>query len=183
MYTLSYSTFWGFYLTTNDLLKEHSIDNKICRTAISTMIGITIANPLFTIQTRQQLYNTNIRNTIKKLYLTNGIKGFMKGYYATILNSSSLFIQMPLYEYLLEDNNIFVASLSSKIISSIICYPFQVIRSHQRYLNNSINLFNTTKKIYKKGFKHFYGGILIYILASSLNFTALMFAKELLQSL
>jgi solute carrier family 25 (mitochondrial folate transporter), member 32 len=180
---LTFPIFWGVYFQTNKIAKEKNI-NPIISYYIAGMIGSFIANPFFVIKTRVQLHNIPIIETIKTTYKNGGIYSFYRGLNATLLNNSKLGIQFPLYDYL-KDNymNVPTASLISKVISTSILYPMDLIRVKQRSSDIPISILKISFDIFNtNGFRGFYRGIILYNMISTPNFVIMMCTMEYIKN-
>ena len=126
--------------------------------------------------------NTKINyfSIIKSTYYGEGFMAFFKGWTSTQLNNTKLCIQFPLYYYCLgETNNIMISSTIAKIVSSTIFYPFDLIRTYQRYDKKNITVIECSKIIYKNnGIFGFYRGIILYNLLTAPNFVLMMIFQD-----
>ena len=188
---MTYPIFWSVYFqfeSVNINIFQNKQANKIANIAMASTVASFACNPFFVIKTRFQtenLKNKKIRyNTlIKDIYKYEGVFGFYKGLNTTIVKSvPTLMIQFPAYDlFKTYTNNIVVSSFLSKIISSAIYYPLDLIRVNQRFNEKKLSIIQACKRIYTtSGFKGFYQGCLIYNAVSIPNFILLMVFKEAL---
>lgn len=195
---LTYPIFWGIYFQANkikwNVLNENNklniYFNKSIKSIVASTISSTCTNPLFVIRTRFQLENINLNNAheykkitfpflIKNIIKKEGFLGFFKGLGSTIFSNFKLCLQLPLYDYLAENNNVVVSSFIAKIVTSTIFYPFDLIRANQRGSINKLTITGTIKKIIKNhGIKGIYKGVGLYNLVTAPNFIIMMFLKE-----
>jgi hypothetical protein len=112
------------------------------------------------------------------------MRGFYKGFALTLANNSKLCLQFPLYDKLKsKTDSVVVSSMLSKIISSTIYYPTDLIRTNQRNMKNNLNMFETAKNLYKVGgCRGFYNGVVLYNMVSIPSFIVMMMVKEWIQS-
>jgi solute carrier family 25 folate transporter 32 len=181
---ITYPLFWGIFFQTKDYTNV----------MVSSSFASLITNPLFVIKTRFQT-NPDIKykSLIRNIYYSEGIYGFYKGFMLTVINNTRLWIQFPLYDEikLRFDNtntisapmSITMSSLLSKIISSTIYYPTDLIRTNQRNMQNNMNMMEVAKNMYKiNGIRGFYNGSLLYNMISVPNFIILMIMREYLKN-
>lgn len=192
----SFPLFWGVYFQSSSHIKPllsqyidpHSFSFKFSNYLFSSSIASFIANPLFVLKTRYQILNNNFNSSysslIHSIYRDEGLTGFLKGFNATLLNSSKLAIQFPLYDYFfLHSNNSVLSSFFSKILTSSIFYPLDLVRTFQRNSTHSLSIFNSLKHIYSSnGLFGLYRGILMYNLVSCPNFVIMMYFINLFKS-
>jgi hypothetical protein len=175
----TYPFFWAFYHTTNNTFNLKLFNNqfydKISNSLLSASISSSITNPLFVIKNNMQtVVNQNVITTIKILYGQNGINSFYRGLPATLMNNTKLAIQFPLSDYLHNNKkyNIGTSAFISKILTTSLFYPFDLIRVNQRNISG-LTIINAIKMIYYNGsncnnykviygIKSFYRGVLIY---------------------
>lgn len=194
--SLAYPVYWGVYFTIYDRRSNFRytgnkhIDNTV-HTLLSGSIASSVSNPLFIIKTRSQYnvingYHQPYAAMIKDIYRTNGLSGFLKGYPATVLSTTKLMIQFPMYEYLREEKeySIVSSSIVSKIIANTLFYPFEVARNIQRVSSAKINLFEViASKFRAGGISGVSRGLVLYNLTSTTSFIVMMYSRELLSFL
>jgi hypothetical protein len=172
---MTYPLFWGVFFQTQNY----------SNVMIASSVASFVTNPLFVLKTR---FQTNINGSARSTYFsltqnifkTEGLGGFYKGFVSTLVNNTKLWIQFPLYDKLKsETDNIVFSSIMSKIISSTLYYPTDLIRTTQRYLKDDVNILQASKNIYKlNGLKGFYNGVILYNMISIPSFVALMVLRE-----
>lgn len=136
--------FWTFYFPIYKKLKENKIPIPISA-YISCCTASTISTPFWVLRQNSQT-NKTIPFSINNLY---------KGLLPTYLLNLSFTVQIPIYEYLKNNEyNIFICTSLSKTISTCIFYPFDTIRARIRDGKIAI------KKI------NYYRGISIYLIRS-----------------
>lgn len=190
---LTYPIFWAIFFQTKQYdftLSKNKVANNILSSLLSGTIASTIANPLFVLKIRKQSEilhgskNNNYMNLVSKIYIKEGIFGFLKGMNVTIFNNFKLGIQFPIFDYLMEktNKNIFLSSIVSKLIATSIFYPSDIIRTLQRDSIEKITSKEIIKKIYKlNGLSGFYRGLLLHNIVSGPNFILMMFIKTKLE--
>lgn len=183
----TYPIFWATFFGSNQLMNNYKfIDNnyldKFIKSYIAGTIGSTLTNPLFVIKTRIQnteRMNTSIIKDLNKL----GYQSYFKGLGSTSLNNVKLSIQFPLYDYLKDiTQSVLISSFLSKVISSTLFYPLDLIRINQRNSDLKLGIIEIIKTIYKKnGFLGLYRGVLLYNAVTTPNFVIMMFLYEFLK--
>lgn len=130
----------------------------ICGCAAGT-IGATVGTPFDIVMVNMQSnpkINTNILTTIHRIYYTNGIYGFWKGYNYTLSRAIvvtscqfSVFEQLKqeLKQYSINETNRFlVSSIVSSIITSIVSNPIDLCKTRKMndiYPNTLMNIYQT----------------------------------------
>lgn len=153
----TYPIFWTLYFSTNEYLSHKKIfdsglADKFTKSYICSLVGSSLTNPLFVLKTRVQNNNSTQISLINTIRETNklGVRGYFKGLPSTLLNNVKLAIQFPLYDYIKDNTgSITLASSSSKIISSTIFYPLDLIRINQRTSNSKDSIINVGRTIYR----------------------------------
>ena len=176
----TYPVFWGIFFQ----LQESKILSGYCDNAFITSfvygnIASTFTNPLFVIKTRFQTYNQP-RMVICGDIMKN-IPSLWKGVPATYINNLKLGIQFPLYDFIKKktNNNIIISSAISKLVSSSLLYPMDLMRVQQRNSKLPLSLYTIGKHTYKEyGFRGFMRGIVLYNSVSLCNFTIMMWLKD-----
>ena len=189
---ITYPLFWGTFFQTKDLIKPNS-NYKMLNTATSSFVASGFAslltNPLFVLKTRFQsaVFNSDPQKIdyiylLKNISKKEGMMSWFKGYGSTLTNNTKLCIQFPLYDEIYDKTkSITTASMISKIISTSIYYPSDLIRTNQRNMKNNINMWDAAKNIFQNnGIKGFYKGCLIYNMISVPNFIIIMVVRDYL---
>jgi len=133
-------------------------------------VSSMIANPFFVIKTRLQTQDTPVRLQPSHL---------LRGYTSTLCGNLKLGVQMPLYEYVNSTyGNVFLAGVVSKLVSSLLFYPFEFVRTIQRY--NSVSM--SSIDVFREYGFGVYRGIGIYTLLTIPNFTLMMWFKNLIDN-
>lgn len=124
--------------------------------------------------------NSSIKLSVYNFYKRKGITPFYTGLKATYIINASFIVQMPLYEYIkreffiykynnfiyptqLNNKDIFLITSFSKIVASIIFYPFDTIRTYCRNYNTN---FVTAVKYLNTSPLNFYRGLPVYLIRS-----------------
>ncbi len=185
----TYPVFWSSFF----VLNQH-FDKKSPVSAFGTsIIASAIANPFFVLKTRFQ--TGSVKSSLgyygftKSIVRNEGFKSLFKGTFATILNNTKLSLQIPLTHYLdekLEIQNKYLsvisASFISKILTSTIYYPTDLVRVQQRNSPSPIPFFNTLKITYNTGgFSGLYRGVMLYSLVSIPNYILIMFFMKFIK--
>lgn len=186
----TYPVFWSIFFSMKNMkitLCNNELINDTYNNFISLTTASTLANPLFVLKTRKQ---TSIIKNINKSYITEfrdilkheGLNGMFKGNFITIFNNSKLLLQFPLYEHMINQNyNIITSSFVSKMLTNIIFYPLDIIRTIKRNNIAKTSLITIIKELYKEyGYRGFYRGITLYSFISCPNFIIMMYMKDFL---
>ncbi|KAF6070622.1 Mitochondrial carrier family protein [Candida albicans] len=155
---------WGIYFALYAEFKSKVKTNNTTMNyfASSVLAGLStsiITNPLWVLKTRILGSSRNESNAyrsvtdgIRQMLAKEGITSFWKG---TIPKSIGATSHLSTWQYL-------YSSASSKIISMLILYPTQVVRSRLQYSqDSSSSIVSIVKELYYKegGLKGFYKGI------------------------
>jgi solute carrier family 25 (mitochondrial folate transporter), member 32 len=174
---MTYPVFWGVFFQTNHYLNSQ---NKIpmLNSFASSILASLISNPLFVLKIRSQ--TNNEINTIGKIIKTEGMHGMFKGLKPTIFNNTKLAVQIPMYDWLKEhDYNIIFASTFSKITTSGLFYPLDIVRTQERNSIKKENLLKLFRDIVKRdGYRGLYKGVGMYTLTTLPNFVIMMWLRE-----
>ena len=166
-------SFWSIYFSSYKYLKEKNNGNfSFVNGYIASNISSTITTPLWFIRQKNQV---NDKFNLIKFYKKHGIKTFYNGLSTTYLINSSFIVQIPLYEFLKNNDNInncsninytskiFIISSISKTISACIFYPFDTIRTYKR--NSNLSFKNIVITLNKSPL-NYYNGLNIYLIRS-----------------
>jgi hypothetical protein len=184
----SQPVFWGMFYQTKSLNLQFStnkISNDVINNVVCGSVGSFVANPLYVLKTRFQA-RTNTHTYFKMaydMYKTEKITQFFSGYLSTALNNLKLGIQLPLYSYLKENQqlNTFNSAGIAKFISTTLFYPLDIIRTLQRNSSETLSITKSLHMIYtNNGFSGFYRGVILYNVYSTPNFIILMYATDFL---
>lgn len=152
---LSYVATYCIYFPFNNYLKTllgttdiHPYIIFTLATIIPSLCSLTICNPVWTIKS-QQIADRSLtcRQALRSIYERSGYRGFYKGLLFGYLNSMNGIIAFSLYDIfkdMLRDEtgntatDIFIASISSKTIATVLCYPFFVLRIRHQVLQGSL---------------------------------------------
>jgi solute carrier family 25 (mitochondrial folate transporter), member 32 len=189
----TYPAFWSIFWELN----KHPVrlfENKMMNTGISAFTHATlatlVANPLFFLKLRKQTeilknnHNVGYGRLISDTYKNEGMRAFYKGYPATAIGNIKLGIQFPLYDYIKDSSDsVLLSSVGSKVISSAVFYPVDLIRGVQRDSTNKLSMTTVLKKIWKTDrMIGFYKGIGLYNLCTAPNFIIMMIARDKLKT-
>lgn len=185
----TYPIFWSIYFQTKSM-KVDLTGNKIADNAVksygASVVASALANPLFVVKTRLQTFESNVRPSIlgmmKRLHTEGGYSPFFRGLPATIANNTKLAIQFPMYDVLKEDYGYssFTSSLVSKLSTSSLFYPLDLVRVQQRNASG-LSSMEILKSIYSsQGVRGFYRGLLLYNAVSTPSFVLMMVIKDTL---
>lgn len=127
-------------------------------------VSATLTNPIWFVKTRLQLdYNSKSKMTVsecvKRIYATQGVRGFYKGITASYFGISETVIHFVIYEALKKKLNelreahptdnktsrdfleFMAAGATSKTIASVVAYPHEVARTRLREEGNKYRSF------------------------------------------
>lgn len=194
---VSYGLFFALYRKSKNYfndIENFKVKNFISG-LVSSVIAVGIVQPLWTIKTRK-LLDTNHYNNVRKynyfineIYSQYGFKGFYRGYFLSLVLGMNAVIQLSFYDsikdyyiknFKSENNNIFtfINGVSSRIIATLIMYPFNTTRTklQKNQFDSSIvnnkeekykNIKETFSKTYKEqGLQGFYRGIFPHLIRS-----------------
>lgn len=146
----------------NYLKKEYNPRNfgtKFLCGCTAGAIGATVGTPFDTVMVNMQSnpkINTNILTTVHRLYDTNGIRGFWKGYNYTlsrgiVVTACQFSVFEQLKQELIEQNmnettRFLLSSVTSSVITSLVSNPVDLCKT--RKMNDIYP--NTIVTIYKK---------------------------------
>lgn len=190
-------TFWGIYFPTYNYLKQcDNLKNSnfsFLFGYISCNIASTITCPLWFIRQKYQISNSSNSSgssnfRIIDTFNKQGIKPFYNALIPTYIINMSFIIQIPLYEYLKNNNynfirnysnssnssdssnysnystiNTFINSSISKTCAAICTYPLDTIRTIRRNTNKSF--YDIILKLNNKP-SNYYNGLGIYLIRS-----------------
>lgn len=164
---VTYPIFWSTYFPIKSLMNTgYDSSDAFLAGSVSSMI----ANPFFVIKTRLQTQDTPVRLQPSHL---------LRGYTSTLCGNLKLGVQMPLYDYVNSTyGNVFLAGVVSKLVSSLLFYPFEFVRTIQRY--NSVSM--SSIDVFREYGFGVYRGIGIYTLLTIPNFTLMMWLKNLIDN-
>lgn len=208
------ATSMGIYFYSFEKLKKVILENA-ARTDLTTIeslfigyvagvINTTITTPIWVITTRQQAKRESLFTIAKKIWNESKFQGFFKGWYASVILCINPAIQWMVYEQLsqlvvkfqkskLSGIQVFILGAISKIVATLITYPYIVIKSRMQASidekNNSANsdeikykykstthaLTEITKK---EGIAGLYKGLNSKIVQSVLNSAFMFYFKE-----
>ena len=119
------------------------------------------------------------------MFKEEGSRSFMKGINPTLINNTKLALQMPMYDYMKEHtNSVTISSMGSKLASSTIFYPLDIIRTNMRASQKPLGIGETVRNIYTRhGYKGFYKGVGLYNLISGPNFVLMMIIRDYLKKM
>ncbi|CAD5225637.1 unnamed protein product [Bursaphelenchus xylophilus] len=158
-------------------------------------VTATAINPVWLVKTRLQLHQgpLTVRNCIRKIYRSEGLKGFYKGVTASYMGISETIIQFVLYEHFRQiideidfhqENtrfaNFMLAGAGAKFCACIMTYPHEVVRTRLREENTKAKgFFTTLKQLYGEGgTRQLYRGLSVQLLRSVPNTAITMGAYE-----
>lgn len=186
---MAYPIFWSVYFGANQITNEHmrlaqnNYANNFLTSCTNSMVGSILANPFFVIATRMQ--NTargklSFIQSIRDINKNNNARAYFKGINSTLFNNGKLALQFPLYDCIKDySGSVFVASTSSKLISSTIFYPFDLIRTIQRNSDTKMSVLTVGKQLFAQ--RQMYKGVMLYNAVSTPNFVVMMLIFEFLK--
>jgi hypothetical protein len=195
----TYPIFWSIYFGSSQLMSDkevssHKYVDKFIKSYGSGVVASTLANPLFVLKVRAQNVDGK-SNMMEIIRQTNraGYQAYFRGLGPTYLNNTRLAIQFPMYDYIKEQtDSIFVASIGSKVVSSSMLYPLDLIRVNQRNSDVRLKMWDVGKDVYMRnacqsnlrtasftrGIRGLYQGVILYNLVSTPNFVIMMLGLE-----
>jgi solute carrier family 25 folate transporter 32 len=187
--TISWGVYFSIYSMRKEQYRKKNNGNRLTKfqhMAASSQAGIITqvsTTPIWLIKTRMCVQNPNdpeayknIMNAAKRIYKHEGLKGFYKGMLPTLIVTSHGAIQFMAYEEMkiLYKNqyphmnnpdalSYIIMAASSKILATLITYPYQVIRArlqNQRHNEFYHGCLDAIKKIYiREGYNGYYKGM------------------------
>ena len=182
----TYPIFWSVYFGSAQIMSDKTVSNhkyvdKFVKSYGSGIIASTLANPLFVLKVRAQNIERK-SNMMEIIRQTNrlGYQAYFRGLGPTYLNNLRLAFQFPMYDYIKDNSgSVFVASIGSKVVSSSMLYPLDLIRVNQRNSDVRMGMWDVGKNIYmRNGFRGLYRGVVLYNLVSTPNFVIMMAGLE-----
>jgi solute carrier family 25 folate transporter 32 len=184
-------SFWLIYMPVYEHLKKEYPDApKFVTSNIAGSAGALFTNPLWVMRARMQTevlrgdrvrYTTFFQKTIRE----EGVTSLWKGGAVALFKNLQMGIQLPLYEYLRDEKSLnpFWSGIFSKMFSSTVMYPLDVIRTNLRAEVGYVSFKDITKKIYNRngGFLNFYRGIPLYYFSQLPTFAVTMVVFEKLK--
>lgn len=181
--------------------KEPSSTARFVSSLTATVCGVTVSSPFDVLRTRLQVQKSgnsadviylNIRQSFNKIFKSEGIKGFFRGYKATLMTTPVFHsVYFPLYESFrwkisqkldLDKSSPKVVAMSSGsagIIWNVITNPFWLVRTRMQaevfrhssqihYSRKYKSIIGSVYKIYSnEGFFALYAGLSASILGLS----------------
>ena len=105
-------------------------------------IGSLATNPFYVLQTRQSKSDKTMLGLLKEMHEREGLLTLWKGVLASLILVSNPIIQFVIYEWLkktlskdgrqLSSGIIFLIGAISKIVATIITYPYTLLRTRQQ---------------------------------------------------
>lgn len=203
--TITQPTYWAVNFPVYNALKkwtgnDTSFATKMRNGWIAGAAGTIVTNPLWVIRTRLQTEILHNRNTgygavTKRLWQENGYKTFFRGTNITLVKNVQMAFLMPLFDHWTSNANqgigiwsdiskligtgatVAVAAATSKIVSSTIVYPLDVIRTNARFQEaESISYMNILKELMKRkgSVLNLFRGIGWYWISSAGMFAVMM---------
>lgn len=199
---LSYPTFWTVFFTVRGATAELAASTgcpNVVHTFLCSALGITAANPAFVIKTRMQLAVSSETTVVSKKTTRQHFaqlwrsRELFRGLGAAQMNSCKMAVQIPAYELLLslkpssvdKSQAIVAAAVASKVLSSAIFYPTDLIRTTQRSSEHAkLTIAQTIRHLTKPEFGGamigLYRGVCVSTAATLPNFVLVMFFKDYL---
>lgn len=147
------------YLNLNQtLITPHSSGVYLTAGCAAQFVNSTVTNPLWFVKTRLQLNfshgkETSLTETVRQAYQENGIRTFYRGLRASYLGMAEVALHFTCYEHIkkellklqgksTEDSFIVLecttAAGAAKVISTGLCYPYEVIRTRLRQQESNV---------------------------------------------
>jgi len=188
-------------LNESGLLAKNSTPVHLLSAAHAGFAIVTLGSPIWLVETRLQLHHghISIADCIRRIYAENGVRGFYRGMSASYVGISETCFRFVIYERLrnaidiklpgtAKDDvsrkfiNYLIAGGVSKLMSSFIGYPNDVIRTRLREEKSlSKKYLPTLKRIYRQeGLRAFYRGLKLMLIRSVPNTAITMGTYELI---
>ncbi|KAI9220968.1 mitochondrial carrier domain-containing protein [Blastocladiella britannica] len=156
------------------------------------VVSTTATNPLWVVKSRlmtqsavTSYHYASIRDALSQIYTREGPRGFYKGLGTSLLGVSHAAVHFPLYERIkmmlhtrslrparisdlhhrepIANTHVLLASVTSKMIASMITYPHETIRTRLQNQSHTIkyrSIRHCVELIYaEEGFRAFYRGL------------------------
>ena len=192
---MGYLPTWAIYFSLYESLKRETMDlhhkgyisNYAAYSMSAMAAGIcstAITNPLWVIRTRFMVLmeDSSVHKAISDIYKRESFYGFFRGLTPSLLGTTHVAIQFPIYEYCkiylinfkskatayatLNTMDIFICSSIAKMSASCVTYPHEVIRTRlhtQQAIRGSIEYKGIRKMVQfvyeKEGWRAFYRGM------------------------
>ncbi|XP_006013231.1 solute carrier family 25 member 36 isoform X1 [Latimeria chalumnae] len=180
----------------------------LCAAAFAGFTSITATNPIWLVKTRLQLEakkrgekRMNTLQCIRRVYQTEGTRGFYRGMTASYAGISETMIHFVIYEALkqrlkersytppsgstpkqesLNFLGLMVSAAVSKTCASVIAYPHEVIRTRLREEGSKYKSFTQTVHLVatEEGYRAFYRGLLAQMIRQIPNTAIMMVTYE-----
>jgi solute carrier family 25 (mitochondrial folate transporter), member 32 len=139
------------------------LNNEFAIGTISSIISYSLTYPIDAIKTNYQVANLNqkpiLKDVIKQIYITHGIRGFYRGISSNLLTYPlfwGIFFQTNSH------SNVFIASGIASLVTNplfVLKTRFQSLGHSDNLVNQKVSYFNLTKNIYKnEGPRGFFKG-------------------------
>lgn len=198
VYFSMYSRFKLFY---NNHLTPNSSGVHLLSAMSAGVVTSTTTSPIWVVKTQMQLHNRphqllTVRNCIRSLYRTDGIRAFYRGLTASYAGTIETAIHFVIYERM----KVKVAQLSgkrephptecmfiaagSKMTASMLCYPHEVCRTRLRQeAKPSERVYHSflqtlTKIGREEGRRGLYGGLTAHLVRVVPNTAIIFFSYE-----
>ena len=185
---MTYPMFWGIYFQTRGYnLTPFGVPymDKVFMAIGSGIVGRVFTNPLFVLKIRKQTEalrggSTGYGTLIKNIYRHEGFSGFMKGVVATCASNVKLGLQFPMYDYLRDTtDSAFVASFGSKLVTSAVFYPFDLVRTIQRDAVDKKSMWSVFRDTMREGgVRGLYRGVGLYTMVTGPNFILMLVLQD-----
>ncbi|CAD8192321.1 unnamed protein product [Paramecium pentaurelia] len=189
---ISYGVYFFWYEYFKHLFKT-DISNSfdlIKPSLASAILTTFVTNPFWVVQSRMTVCkdNLNFFQKTKKIIETEGLEALMKGLQASLILTINPIIQFVIYEAFkrrfqyVENQALinFIGGAISKAISTILTYPYQLLRTKTHIKKNSSkSYFSAAEKILKnEGIQGLFKGLTPKLCQSVLNSAFLLMFYE-----
>jgi len=178
---------WGLYFALFERFKlfttEHiSFAPNSSAAWASGFCVLSCTQPIWNLKANVQVQDHEARQSIleqfRSIYTKRGLKGFYRGFIPNQFGNIQASIQMTIYKNCqealkkkqnkeeLSDLDTLSLSISARMVSQPICYPYQVIKTHMQDVRHpNFNLRECVRSIYDThGFRGFYRGLVSGVL-------------------
>jgi len=161
---LTYGLHYSIYYPIYKKIKNNNIDSFTAG-FVAQNISNVILNPLWIIRTQRLCLDNPIK--INEIRLLSGLyRNFIPNTLIGLQTGLSFYIMDTLLKNEVSEINSFILS---KLLSNIITYPFDTLRTNIRLYNND-NIYQIIKKLNNSGNSKYYKGFSIHLLKSIPSF-------------
>ena len=187
----TFPIFWGVFFETKRVLTAittttttHDRDQKTFLIPyVSANVASLVCNPLFVMKVQMQ---TSSKKMVIKDFRSSirFVRFWLSGYPVTMVNNMKLGVQFSLYDYLRTSNDSTTSSFVSKVVTTSVTYPLDLVRAIQRKTLNGTPFTTSLRHIYREsGIRGLYRGVVAYNCVSVPHFMIMMYSVEWMTTL